>query len=91
MLVLSDKWAPELIAQGETGMGYQIASVVLKDGKRFNQVVIVGGIIGQIKDIEGSEHADSLADAAPEGRSAANCCLDLLLAGNETNSGDYLP
>ena len=53
MITLSDKWAPKLIAQGETGMGYQIASIVLKDGRRFDRVVIVGGIIGQIKDIEG--------------------------------------
>ena len=34
-------------------MGYQIASVVLKDGRQFDRVAIVGGIIGQIKDIEG--------------------------------------
>ena len=53
MITLSDKWAPKLVAQGETGMGYQIASVILKDGRRFDHVVIVGGIIGQIKDIEG--------------------------------------
>ena len=53
LIVLSDKWAPKLLAQGETGMDYQIASVVLKDGRRFDRVVIVGGIIGQIKDIEG--------------------------------------
>jgi len=34
-------------------MGYQIASIVLKDGTRFNQVVIVGRNITQIKGIEG--------------------------------------
>lgn len=53
MIALSNKWGPKLVAQGETGMGYQIATVVLKDGRRFDRVVIVGGIIGQIKDIEG--------------------------------------
>jgi hypothetical protein len=53
MMVLSEKWAPKLNAQGETGMGYQIASVMLKDGRQFDRVVIVGGIIGQIKDVEG--------------------------------------
>jgi len=53
MIMLSNKWVPELIAQGETGMDYQIASVVLKDGRRFDRVVIVGGVISQIKDIEG--------------------------------------
>jgi hypothetical protein len=45
MLALSDKWAPLLISQPETGMNYQIASVFLKDGKRFDQVLISGGYI----------------------------------------------
>jgi len=53
MIALSDSWGPKLVAQGETGMGYQIASIVLKDGTRFNQVVIVGRNITQIKGIEG--------------------------------------
>ena len=53
MIVLSDSWGPKLVAQGETGMGYQIASVVLKDGRRFDRVVIVGRNITQVKDIEG--------------------------------------
>ena len=53
MIRLSDNWGPKLVAQGETGMGYQIASVVLKDGRRFDQVVIVGEYITQIKDIVG--------------------------------------
>lgn len=53
MLALSDKWAPMLVAQGETGMGYQVATVLLKDGRRFDHAVIVGGTIGQIKDVEG--------------------------------------
>jgi hypothetical protein len=33
-------------------MDYQIASVLLKDGARFDQVVIVGGHITQIKGIK---------------------------------------
>ena len=53
MISLSDSWGPKLVAQGETGMGYQIASIVLKDGRRFNQAVIVGRNITQIKGIEG--------------------------------------
>lgn len=53
MITLSNKWEPKLVAQGETGMGYQIATVVLKDGRRFDRVVIVGAHITQIKDIEG--------------------------------------
>lgn len=37
----------------ETGMDYQIVSIVLKDGKRFDQVVVVGGCITKIKGLEG--------------------------------------
>jgi hypothetical protein len=48
MLPLSNKWAPILISQPETGMGYQIASVFLMDGRRFDRVEIVGGFITKI-------------------------------------------
>jgi hypothetical protein len=50
MLALSNKWAPTLVSQPETGMGYQIASVFLTDGRRFERVVIVGGYITKIGD-----------------------------------------
>ena len=50
MLPLSNKWAPYLTGQPETGMGYQLASVFLKDGRRFNDVAIVGGYITKIGD-----------------------------------------
>ena len=53
MLALSTKWGSKLAAEAETGMGYQIASVILKDGQRFDQVVIVDGNITQIRGIEG--------------------------------------
>ena len=52
MITLSTSWGPKLVARGETGMGYQIASVVLKDGKRFDQVVIVGAYITKIRGIK---------------------------------------
>jgi hypothetical protein len=42
---LSDKWAPILTSQPETGMNYQIATVFLKDGRRFDRVSITGGYI----------------------------------------------
>ena len=45
MLALSNKWAPVLVSQPETGMNYQIASVFLKDGRRFDHVWISGGYI----------------------------------------------
>lgn len=50
MLQLSDKWGPRLVSQPETGMGYQVASVMLKDGSRYEQVLIESGFITRIKD-----------------------------------------
>jgi hypothetical protein len=49
MLELSKKWAPILLAQPETGMGYQIVSVLLNDGRRFDRVIVVGGTITEVK------------------------------------------
>jgi hypothetical protein len=48
MLALSNKWAAPLSSEAETGMGYQIASVFLLDGRRFDRVTIVGGYITKI-------------------------------------------
>ena len=52
MLELSEKWAPVLLAQPETGMGYQIASVSLLDGRRFDRVTIVGGTITDVNGVK---------------------------------------
>jgi hypothetical protein len=49
MLQLSDKWAPLLLSQSETGMGYQIAAVFLRDGTAVKGVKIVGGTITDIQ------------------------------------------
>jgi hypothetical protein len=48
MLALSKKWAPILLSQPETGMDYQIASVFLNDGRKFDHVVISGGYVTNI-------------------------------------------
>jgi hypothetical protein len=53
MLPLSGKWASKLAAGPETGMGYQIASIVLKDGKRFDRVVVVDGNVTRVRGVEG--------------------------------------
>lgn len=45
---LSKKWAPRLLSQSETGMGYQIVTVRLRDGRAFDDVVVVGGLITQV-------------------------------------------
>jgi hypothetical protein len=34
-------------------MGYQIASIVLKDGKRFDRVVVVDGNVTRVRGVEG--------------------------------------
>ena len=52
MLPLSGKWAGKLTAEPETGIGYQIASIVLKDGKRFDRVVVDGNVT-RVRDVEG--------------------------------------
>jgi len=36
------------LAQPETGMGYQIVSIFLRDGRRFDRVTVVGGIITEV-------------------------------------------
>jgi hypothetical protein len=49
-LILSDKWAPILKLQPETGKGYQIGSVHLKNGKQFKGVIIIGTRIASVQD-----------------------------------------
>jgi hypothetical protein len=49
MVMLSSKWAAELISKPEAGMGYQVVSVILNDGARFDQVLVVEGRIAEIR------------------------------------------
>lgn len=49
MIDLSEKWATELASKPETGMGYQVVSVVLKDGRKFDQVAVVEGKVTEIR------------------------------------------
>jgi hypothetical protein len=37
-----------LVSQPETGMGYQIATVHLSDGRHYDRAIIVGGYITQV-------------------------------------------
>jgi hypothetical protein len=48
MLALSQKWAKVLASQPETGMGYQVCQIQLTDGRKFEQVTIVGGRVTAI-------------------------------------------
>jgi hypothetical protein len=53
ILQLSDKWIDFLISRPETGMGYQICTIVLNNGMQYKQAVIDSGFITKIKDIDG--------------------------------------
>jgi len=48
-LQLPKKWAPRLVSQPETGMGYQTASITLRDGSVMEDVLIVGGTIAEVR------------------------------------------
>ena len=48
MLILSNRWAEVLASQPETGMGYQIVSIRLTDGRCIDNVKVVGGIISRL-------------------------------------------
>lgn len=43
------EWAEYLRLQRETGPGYQVVSVQLRDGKRFDQVVASEGCVIQVR------------------------------------------
>jgi hypothetical protein len=36
-------------AQPETGMGYTIVTTVLKNGKRFPQTIVTGGVVSRVR------------------------------------------
>lgn len=52
MLMLSEKWIKKLVLQQETGMGYHIVTVKLKNGTIFNHVVVDSGFITKIRGIK---------------------------------------
>jgi hypothetical protein len=59
MLALSKRWASVLLAQPESGMGYQIATVTLKDGRQFPRSIITEGRITKVGDSNEIPFADS--------------------------------
>ena len=48
MFKLSPPWAKYLTSQPEAGMGYQVATIRLKDGRVFERVVLVEGTVASI-------------------------------------------
>lgn len=49
MLQLSDRWGSRLRSQPETGMGYQVVSIVLRNGQRIDQVLVESGVITRVR------------------------------------------
>jgi hypothetical protein len=50
MYALTEKgFAKFFRQQPETGMGYWIATAVLKDGRQYNQVIVNSGYVTQVK------------------------------------------
>ena len=46
--ILPDKWTEFYHESGETGMGYLIVTVILKNGSKYERVVINGGYVTQV-------------------------------------------
>ncbi len=59
MLLLSAKWAATLARERETGMGYQVVTILLKDGRRYDGVVVVGGVISRVAGTESIPFAEA--------------------------------
>jgi hypothetical protein len=49
MLQLTDRWGSRLRSQPETGMGYQVVSIVLRNGQRIDQVLVESGVITRVR------------------------------------------
>lgn len=52
MIKLSKKWIKELASKSETGMGYQVVTVILKDKREFCQTVVIDGQITLIRNLD---------------------------------------
>jgi hypothetical protein len=62
-LQLPAKWASRLVNQPETGMGYQTASITLRDGRVVDHVLIIGGTIAEVRGFESIPFsAEDIAD-----------------------------
>lgn len=71
VFLLSEKWVPVILAQPETGMGYSVVTLILRDGSRVPHVTVVGGYVtkvGESTDIWFSEAdvVDIIVTGRPE-------------------------
>ena len=58
MLQLGDRWADVLARERESGMGYQVVTIRLKDGRQFAGVTVVGGVINRVAGAEAIPFAE---------------------------------
>ena len=49
---LSQLWVEQLLTQPETGMGYQIVTVHLQDGRKYKQTIVDSGYITRIRGLD---------------------------------------
>lgn len=56
------RFADYLREQPETGMGYWVVTVYLKDGRVFGQTLVSGGTITHVRDHEGIPFLESDID-----------------------------
>jgi len=49
VIEIPERWLQELRDAPETGMGYQIVSVTLHDGRRYDQVIVDSGYITRVR------------------------------------------
>ena len=52
MIKLPERWLQHLRTIPETGMGYQIVDIELKDGRVFQQAIIDSGYVTRIRDVK---------------------------------------
>ena len=65
MLRLSERWIEHLGSQPETGMGYQVVTITLKDGRVFPQAIVDSGYLTRIRgQAEIPFSAEAIADMA---------------------------
>ena len=49
---LSQRWTKQLIDQPGTGMGYQIVTVRLRDGRKYKQTIVDSGYITRVRGMD---------------------------------------
>ena len=59
MVALSDRWAKYLVQQPETGMDYQVVTIATKDGRKYPQSVISGGVVTRVRGYEAIPFAET--------------------------------